>query len=162
MSAKDRAVEIYNQHIALAAENGRLFRKTVMDQLMEETGCSLAAAATHYNNAKKAAPVEGLGRAPVSKNVRRARGQEQIPDIDDNDCYSVLELVETERGHEVARCQSFILQGDASEKYDEKTAAWPNSTWVMIQGLGPISGENYRLEPGEREIRRYEPEQVAA
>ena len=52
MSAKDRAVEIYNHHLALASTDGRGFRKTVMDQLMAETGCSLAAAATHYNNAK--------------------------------------------------------------------------------------------------------------
>ena len=162
MSAKDRAVEIYKQHIHLAAENGRLFRKTVMEQLKAETGCSQAAAATHYNNAKKLLPVEGLGRAPVSKNVRRQRGQEAVPDVDDNDCFSVLELIETEQGYDVGRCQSFILQGDASEKFDEKRSAWPGSIWVLIQGLGPISGETYRLEPGEREIRRYEPEQVPA
>ena len=162
MSAKDRAVEIYKQHIHLAAENGRLFRKTVMEQLKAETGCSQAAAATHYNNAKKLLPVEGLGRAPVSKNVRRQRGHETVPDVDDNDCFSVLELIPTEQGYDVGRCQSFILQGDASEKFDEKKSAWAGSTWVMIQGLGPISGETYRLEPGEREIRRYEPEQVAA
>lgn len=156
MNAKDRAVEIYRQHIALASTDGRLFRKTVMEQLKAELNISQASAATHYNNAKKLIPVEGLGRAPVSKNVRRARGQEQIPEVDDNDCFSVLELVETERGYEVARCQSFILQGDASEKFDEKALAWPTSIWVLIQGLGPISGDAYRLEPGEREIRRYE------
>lgn len=51
-SAKDRAVELHNQHIALASTDGRLFRKTVMDQLMAETGCSLAAAATFYNIVK--------------------------------------------------------------------------------------------------------------
>ena len=71
MSAKDRAVELYNQHIELAITDGRLFRKTVMDTLMLETGCTLAAAATHYNSAKKlAAPVEGLGRPAVSAAVR--------------------------------------------------------------------------------------------
>ena len=75
MNAKQRAIEIYNHHLALASTDGRGFRKTVMDQLMAETGCSLAAAATHYNNAKKlAAPVEGLGRAPVPKGIRRPGG----------------------------------------------------------------------------------------
>lgn len=52
MNAKERAIEIYKQHLGLASTDGRLFRKTVMDQLMAETGCSLAAAATFYNTVK--------------------------------------------------------------------------------------------------------------
>lgn len=51
-TAKERAVELYNLHIALATTDGRSFRKTVMDTLMAETGCSLAAAATSYNIVK--------------------------------------------------------------------------------------------------------------
>ena len=52
MNAKERAVEIYRQHLHLASTDGRQFRKTVMDQLIAETGCSLAAAATFYNIVK--------------------------------------------------------------------------------------------------------------
>jgi len=160
MNAKERAIEIYKQHIELASTDGRLFRKTVMDQLMAETGCSLAAAATHYNNAKKQTPVEGLGRAPVAKGVRKMGGAKAKKDEDlvpDDECFSVLELVRAGSDMVVGRCQSFILQGDASEKFDDKVEAWPNSSWVMIQGLGPNSGDTFKLDAGEKEIKRYEP-----
>ena len=152
MNAKDRAVEIYAQHIGLATTDGRSFRKTVMDQLITETGCSLAAAATHYNNAKKAAPVEGLGRAPVPKGVRKmGKGKPAEELQDDDDCFTVAEIVDGN----VGRCQSFLLQGDASEKFDDKIIAWPNTTWVMIKGLGPLTGDIYKLRDGEKEIKRF-------
>jgi hypothetical protein len=164
MNAKDRALEIYNQHLTLASTDGRSFRKTVMDQLMAETGCSLAAAATHYNSAKKAVPVEGLGRAPVAKGVRKMPGKGKDKAIvQDNECFTVLELVTGEgNAFHVGRCQSFIMQGDASEKFDEKIEAWPNSSWVLMQGLGPNSGETYKLDAGEKEVKRYDAEKVTA
>jgi len=161
MNAKQRIIEIYNQHLALASTDGRLFRKTVMDQLKAETGCTQAAAATHYNNAKKlSAPIEGLGRAPVPKGIRKpgGKGKKQEDLQDDNECFTVIEV----RDGSVGRCQSFLMQGDASEKFDTKVEAWPRSTWVMIQGLGPNSGDNFKLDAGEKEIKRYEPEEVAA
>lgn len=154
MNAKERAVEIYNQHLALASADGRGFRKTVMDQLMAETGCSLAAAATHYNNAKKAAPVDGLGRAPVPKGVRKASGKGKDKEVvPDNECFTVIEVVDGN----VGRCQSFLTQGDASEKFDQKVSFRPDQQWVMIQGLGPNSGDTFKLESGEKEIKRHEP-----
>jgi len=156
MNAKQRAVEIYTLHLALASTDGRLFRKTVMEQLKAETGCTQAAAATHYNNAKKqSAPIEGLGRAPVPKGIRKpgAKGKKQEDIQDDNECFTVIEL----RDGTVGRCQSFLLQGDASEKFDDKIVAWPQSSWVMIQGLGPNSGDTFKLDTGEKEIKRYEP-----
>lgn len=160
MNAKERALEIYNLHLALASADGRSFRKTVMDQLMTETGCTLAAAATHYNNAKKAVPVEGLGRAPVAKGVRKpgaGKGKDKAV-IPDNDCFTVLELVPGDgTSFHIGRCQSFIMQGDASEKFDDKVEAWPRSSWVMIQGLGPNAGESYKLDAGEKEVKRYDP-----
>lgn len=156
MNAKQRAIEIYNHHIGLASVDGRNFRKTVMDQLMAETGCSLPAAATHYNNAKKqSAPVEGLGRAPVSKGVRRmgtkAKKQEELQP--DDECFAVMEIVDGV----VGRYRSYLTQGDASESFDGKVETWPKSEWVMIQGLGPNSGDTYKLESGEKEIKRYAP-----
>lgn len=161
MNAKERAVEIYKQHIALASTDGRLFRKTVLEQLMAETGCSVAAAATHYNNAKKQIPVDGLGRAPVPKGVRKMGGAKSKKDEDlvpDNECFTVLELVPSGSEYTVGRCQSFILQGDASEKFDQKVEAWPAAEWVMIQGLGPNAGDTYKLDAGEKEIKRYAPQ----
>jgi len=150
---KERAMEIYKEHLHLAASDGRLFRKTVMDQLMLEFNATLASVATHYNTCKKTNPIEGLGRAPVAKGLRKpgGKGKQQEQLQDDNDCFSVLEIV----NGEVGRCQSFLIQGDASECFDLKIETWPNSTWVLIRGLGPVHGETYKLEEGELEIKRF-------
>jgi len=161
MNAKQRAVELYQQHIALASTDGRSFRKTVMDQLMDETGCTLAAAATHYNNAKKgAAPVEGLGRPAAPKGIRKpgnaSKKQEELQD--DNECFTVIELLKHyDDSITVGRCRSFLLQGDASELFDERISYAPMNAWVMIQGLGPLHSETYKLSEGEKEIKRYTP-----
>ena len=160
MDTKTRAMEIYNKHLALAGTDGRSFRKTVMDELMAEMGVTLASAATHYNNCKKAVPVTGLGRATVSKGVRKASNKGKDGNIaPDNECFTVIELVGAGDGaeHYVGRCQSFLLQGDASEKFDEKVEAWPMTSWVMIQGLGPNHGETFKLDTGEKEIKRFSP-----
>ena len=160
---KVRANEIYEQHIHLAPTDGRLFRKTVMDQMMAELGISLASAATLYNNAKKEhAPIEGLGRAPAPAGLKKPgatpskhkEGELQ----DDNDCFTVIELVPAgPNSYTVGRCQSFLLQGDASEKFDDKVTAWPKCHWIMIKGIGPIHGDTFKLEAGEKEIKVYHP-----
>lgn len=158
MSAKEKAMEIYNANLALASTDGRSFRKTVMDAIMSDIGCSLAAAATYYNNCKKAVPVEGLGRPVASKGVQRAGGKGKKDElVADNECFTVIELVPSGDGYNVGRCQSFLIQGDASEKFDEKASYTPMNPWVMIQGLGPLSGEAYKLGAGEEEIKRYSP-----
>lgn len=164
MNAKARAIEIYQQHIALATTDGRLFRKNVMDQLMAETGCSLAAAATHYNNAKKMAPVEGLGRATPPAGLRKPGASKDKDDSDAADelCYTVIELLPTNSYTVTGRMQSFALQGDASEFFDIKAAWKPKREWVMIEGIGPNPGDSYRLASGEKEIKRYTPETVWA
>lgn len=159
MNNKVRAQEIYNQHIALATADGRSFRKTVMDQMMQEMGISLASSATLYNNAKKAAPVEGLGRAPVPKGVRKMGTDPdkvvEDADVPDGDCFTVIELVNNPSGTIVGTCQSFLMQGDASEEFDSKISYWPFSDWVMISGLGPNPGDAFKLGNGESEIKRF-------
>jgi hypothetical protein len=154
-SMKDRSMEIYQQYIALAPVDGRLFRRKVLDQLMEEFKCSVASAATYYNNCKKSLPpVEGLGRVPAPKGLRKPNSKGKvIEDLqEDNDCFSVIEL---NGNNSVGRYHSFLMQGDASEYFDEKIAAWPNSVWVLIRGLGPNPGDDFKLEQGEEEIKRY-------
>ena len=47
------------------------------------------------------------------------------------------------------------MQGDASEAFDARIEFTPRNDWVMIQGLGPNSGDTFKLEPGEKEIKRY-------
>lgn len=165
-SAKDRAVELYNQHIALASTDGRLFRKTVMDTLQTEFSCSVAAAATHYNNAKKAheasnGAIAGLGRAPAPKGVRKPGSGKTKKDEDlqpDNECFAVIEVL---KDGTVGRTQTFLMQGDASEKYDEKVGYRPDIHWVMMQGLGPMSGDNFRLGAGEKIIKENKQEVTA-
>lgn len=156
MSTKDLAFEIYKKHIALASIDGRKFRLTVCNEIAATAGCSIQSAAGYYNKAKLANPVPGLGRAPLSKNVRKPKNNEKVPIQHDNDCFSVIELIPNETVMVVGRCQSFLTQGDASEKFDEKIEAWPSSSWVMIQGLGPNSGDKYRLDAGEAEIKKYD------
>jgi hypothetical protein len=160
MNAKTRAIELYNEHLALASTDGRNFRKTVMDTLMAETGCTLAAAATHYNTAKKqSAPVQGLGRAPVAKGVRKPGANKGKPDAvqDDDECYTVLELLKHKDDVTVGRCRSHLMQGDASEDFDDRIKFNPPSVWIMIKGLGPIHGDTFKLGDGEVEIKRYTP-----
>ena len=157
---KDTAHIIYAKHIALATTDGRLFRKTVMDEIMATCGCTLAASATFYNNCKKAAaPVEGLGRAPVAKGVRKPGGNkgkgEELQDEDE--CYTVLELLKHKNDVTVGRCRSHLLQGDASEDFDERIQYGPSAVWIMIKGLGPNHGDSFKLSDGEVEIKRYTP-----
>lgn len=166
MTNKDTAHIIYAKHIALAATDGRLFRKTVMDEIMATCGCTLAAAATFYNNSKKnAAPVEGLGRPAVAKGVRKPgattkAGKEVLQD--DNECFAVIELLKHyDDSSTVGRCYAHLLQGDASEEFDERIKYKPHNVWVMIQGLGPLHGETFKLDSGEKEIKRYTPEMEA-
>ena len=157
---KDTAHIIYAKHIALAATDGRLFRKTVMDEIMATCGCTLAASATFYNNCKKAAaPIEGLGRAPVAKGVRKpgankAKGEDLQ---DEDECYTVVELLKHKDGSTVGRCRSYLLQGDASEEFDDRIKYQPSAVWIMIKGLGPNHGDNFKLGANEVEIKRYTP-----
>jgi hypothetical protein len=154
---KDRALEIYTKHIALASTNGSLFRKTVMDEIMAVSGCTLAAAATDYNNAKKmSAPVAGLGRITLPRVARKTgNGKEVIKE--DNDCYTVIELLKHKDSVTVGRCRSHLMQGDASEEFDDVTQYNPANAWVMIKGLGPLHSDVYKLSAGEVEIKRYTP-----
>lgn len=167
MSTKDRAFALFQQHFALATTDGRNFRKTVMDTLMAETGCTLSAAATHYNTAKKAheasnGAIDGLGRAPVPAGVRKAVAKVKPTEVKpDNECFSVIELVLEGSVFKVGRCQAFLMQGDASEKFDEKVEAWPACHWIMINGLGPNHGDTFELDEGEAEIKRYDPPEAA-
>ncbi len=160
---KDRATEIYQMHIALASTDGKLFRKTVMGQIMQEFNATIASAATHYNNCKKAAaPIVGLGRPAVSPTVRKPGSKGKAETIqEDNDCFSVIELLKHNDDVTVGRCCAHLMQGDASEEFDERIQYSPSNEWVLIQGLGPCHGDSFKLGAGEKEIKRYTPKVVA-
>lgn len=161
MTNKEKAAEIYTKHLTLATSDGRLFRKTVMDEIMVALTCSLAASATFYNNCKKAAvPIEGLGRVATVTAIRKPSTNGKKGDViqADNDCFTVLELLKHKDGTTVARTRSFLMQGDASESFDDRVQYTPSTTWLLIQGLGPLSGESFKLQQGEKEIKRYTPE----
>jgi hypothetical protein len=145
---KEYTLTIYKQYIDLAKTDGRLFRKTVIDEIVNKTGCSLATASTNYNIIKKVNPVIGLGRDLSEKSKINL-------DISENDCYTVIELIPSNEAQYVGRCYSFMMQGDASECFDMKTYN-SKSSWTLIKGLGPNSTEIYRLESDEEEIKKYE------
>lgn len=157
MSIKEKSMEIYQKHLHLATADGRSFRKTVMDEMMTTFGITLASAATNYNNCKKNAPVEGLGRAIMAKGVHKAgtTTPKTLDTLADNDCFTVIELVNNPSGTIVGHTESFAMQGDASECFDGKVKYWPFSDWVMIAGLGPNPKEVFRIEAGEKEIKRF-------
>jgi hypothetical protein len=163
MNTRVKAQEIFNQHLALASTDGRGFRKAVMDQLMLEMGVTLASAATHYNNCKKEASIDGLGRPAASGNVRKPGSNKAKPDAvqDDGECFTVIELLKHEDSTTVGRCRSHLMQGDASEEFDDRIKYRPSNTWIMIQGLGPLHGETFKLTGSEKEIKRYTPEKEA-
>lgn len=158
-----RAKELFQEHIAMASVDGRKFRRIILDTLMAE-GCTVSAASTHYNKAKNAtAPVAGLGRAAVAPGVRRpgAAAQQQDDLQADDECFTVIELLKHRDGTtSVGRCRSHLLQGDASEDFDSRVKWRSATTWVMIRGLGPNSGDNFKLSATEEEIKRYTPQIV--
>ena len=169
MSNKQRSTEIFMQHIHLATTDGRLFRKTVLDQMIAEMGCSVASAATRYNDVFKAIRVtsphlvEGLGR--VKKTAAQVARNTPVDDEDDAELdrvYSVVEVIARGGKQVVGRTQCFIMQGDASECFDSRVGGWPGSEWYLIQGMGPMHGDTYRLRPRETEIKHWAPKSSAA
>lgn len=164
-SIKERAMEIYKEHLHLASTNGKVFRKTVMDQLMQEFGASLASVATHYNNCKKSGPViEGLGRAAVPKTARKmsTKSKQDEPEIEDDDCFTVIEILQHENNRSVGRTHSFEGLGLARIKLKECITRTPAVSWVLIQGLGPNHGDTYKLGAGEKLLDEHNPESVTA
>lgn len=164
------AETIFRQHLHMAATDGRVFRRTVMDQIMAESGCTDSSAATQYNNVKKRLVNEipaTLGRQTrpatvtpplepeISGVIRHVNPRESEDAGFGQDCWSVVELVGSPASPTVGRTRSYQTQGDASEDFDSSRNRWASSTWVLIQGLGPLSGTPYRLEEGEREINRW-------
>ena len=69
----------------------------------------------------------------------------------------MLELLKHKDDTTVGRCRSHLMQGDASEDFDDRIKFNPPSAWIMIKGLGPIHGDSFKLGAGEVEIKRYTP-----
>jgi hypothetical protein len=151
------ASEIYKKHMTIAATDGRMFRKTVMDEIISSFNLTTASAATHYNNCKKSLPIiEGLGRALVTKSPRKSsKGKTLDPIVPDNECYTALEILNVDTKLSVGRTYSFEGLGLARIKFKECVARFPNATWQLINGLGPITGDSYALAQGETVVDNY-------
>lgn len=157
-SHRERAIEIYQQHCALLDQDRRLFRKTVMDQLQSELGISLPSAATHYNTARQHFnPALATTADPAVRVVRPGGTPRKKTAVKpDDQCYAVIEITADSSGTAVVgRYRSFLERPEAENYYQTRMVTWPGSTWVLVNGLGPNSGDPYRLEAGERELRRY-------
>ena len=164
MNAKTRAVELFNEHIALSTTDQTAFRRLVMNTLIAEFSLpdkpmSIAAAATHYNNAKKGAEaagtVSGLGRtvtkvidpdAVVATVGKIKKAGKAI--VDDSACFTVIEVIDGI----VCRCRSYLDIGEARDDVYDRREFSSFERWKLIQGLGPNSGETYRLRDDEKEI----------
>lgn len=165
MDIKKLSSELFAANLELAKTDGKAFRALIIKSLMASSECSVSTAATAYNNAKIAhegqhGTIPGLGRPKPAAGVVRpgaVKTRKKPEMVADNDCFTVIELISADGQETVGRCQSFIYQGEAGETFDSKVEAWPNSTWVVISGLGPNHGEKYKLESGEKEVRRYDP-----
>lgn len=107
------------------------FRKTIMSQIMDDFGITLASAATHYNHAFKeckaanAALVEGLGRAEDKKGGRKPKAVTVETDVTDEtpvETETVAEVVEDVKLYNVLKKKgdSLVLLGVTLE---EATAA---------------------------------------
>ena len=143
---KTKAIEIYLKHIALASQDGTLFRRTVREEMINTLGISGAAASTHYNTAKKLHPVEGLGRATVTKGARKVTANKgKAQDVDDSECYTVIEIVNGKTG----RTRSYLTNEEATKDWSRKCRMYPKSGWRVIKGLGPNPGDDYELGPDE-------------
>lgn len=159
-SIRERALALFREHQHMMDTNYTEFRRTVMRAIGEEFSVSVASQATHFNTARLT--VAGLLNPDTAtpkgvRVVRQARGQRADKSIaDDLSCFAVLELV-GEGGSEpvVGRYRSFLSQAEAEQHYQQRFTAWPGSIWVLVRGLGPNSGDPYRLEPGEQELQRY-------
>lgn len=90
-------LELNIQRVAGTLSN-TAFRKSVMCDVMEQFGCTLASAATHYNHAFKEAKkidngalVEGLGRADDKKGGRKPKAVVNVltPEADDQTEFTV-------------------------------------------------------------------------
>lgn len=104
------------------------FRKTIMSQIMDDFGITLASAATHYNHAFKeckaanAALVEGLGRAEDKKAVGKPKAVTVETDDAPVETETVAEVVAEVKLYNVLKKKgdSLVLLGVTLE---EATAA---------------------------------------
>ena len=160
MNAKTRATELFMENLELSKTDQTAFRRKVMHTLIAEFSVdgrvmSIASAATLYNNAKKAAEqaglVQGLGRTKpktacsTGSNKPCKRDKQDL--VPDDQCYTVLELVDGN----VGRCRSFLSEEDAREHLRMRRSTTATE-WKLIQGLGPNSGDVYRLGIEEKEL----------
>lgn len=153
--AKTRVLELFYENLDMVKTNQTEFRRKVMQSLIAD--CSTtdkrmteAAAATHYNNAKKiaekAGAVEGLGRTNTVSTTER-KNNKDMP-FDDSDCITILEII----NNNVTRTQSFLDEELARNKLKERLSAKIPTTWKIIKGLGPNVGDTYKLTEEEYEL----------
>lgn len=154
--AKTRVLELFYENIGMVNTNQTEFRRKVMQSLIVD--CSTlekrmteAAAATHYNNAKKiaekAGAVEGLGRCINASAGPDRKNNKDMP-FDDSDCITVLEVID----NTVIRTESFINEELARTKLKQRLSAKFPTMWKLIKGLGPNVGDTYKLSDDEYEM----------
>lgn len=152
--------QLFHEHSELISSDPILFRKRVVRHLKERTGWERTDALQEYERVlkffKKENPefVAPLFDAAAARKAEKTKKKDLQPD---DECYSILEILQESI---VGRCQSFLTEDEARDKFNKKCALWPNTMWVLIKGLGPNSGDKYKLEAGEIELQCYSKKEV--
>lgn len=156
MTHRELTEQLFDKHFHIASTDGKLFRQTVIEEFMAITGLGYSSGNIHYSAVKRDRSVPGLGRKPRSNRTKKLNHQPKEEIQDDNDCYSVLELISNYNQTVVGRCKSYLTLDEATVAFEGKIKAFADATWVLIQGIGPIPDELYVLEAGESELRRHQ------
>ena len=166
MDIKDRAKEIFYQHIHLYGIDGKAgvgFRQTVVKQIEAEFGVDASQSASRYNTIlKEYKKANGLDKAPAPGTTVVAglagveTDKKSSKKDEDPDCWSIIELVDRGTGRlTVGRFRSELKLVDAEDVFEAKVKTFPDTNWVLIKGIGPLHGAVYELDDGEEELKRY-------
>ena len=141
MSNRQTAHEIFAKHKALAS-NEVQFKNTVINEIIVTTGCGLRTANVFFNDALKSAPsIKGVKRIKVKK-FTNTKTEETVESSEEEDlpCFTVIEVV----SNTINYTMSYSTRPEAERHFNTKLKYWPNQDWILIDGLGPNVGHEFR------------------
>lgn len=141
MSNRQQAHDIFAKHKHLA-DNPEQFKNTVINEIISVTGCGLRTANVFFNDALKSTPsIKGVKRIMVKK-FTSPKTKESVESSEDEDstCFTVIEVVNNAIHYTV----SYSDRKEAEKQFNTKLKFWPDQDWLLIEGLGPNVGHEFR------------------
>jgi hypothetical protein len=138
----------------LAELGGKKFRRIILDWTVEQYGCTMAAASTHYNHAfqetKKATPekVVGLGRPPEKNKGGRKKEVKAV-----EGAAPAGDAAATPEG-EAAAGTAVITDAAAGVGLEDLQAAAPETFTVVKAKDGSVVAEGLTREQAEELIAK--------